>query len=420
MKKIGIADCNSFFASCEKVFNPIAMQRPVIVLSNNDGIVVAMSAEAKALGIKRGTPFFKIRHLVRHSGVMVFSSNYELYGDMSKRVFDILARRVPDIEIYSIDEAFLNYHKVREDLTELNKDIRQEVLRSTGIPVSIGIANTKTLAKIANKFAKKYKKFGGVLDLTDGYNMQRVLSAVDVEDIWGVGRRNSVKLRRNGIRTAWDLSKANEKVIKRMLTVTGLRTMLELKGIPCIEIENEPPPKKSIVSSRSFGEAITALPQLKEAVATFISRAAGKLRKQNSAAKLMYVYAMSNRFDEKAETYYAAEEIVFPIYTDLPQEMIEFGVRAAEKIFSDGVKFKKAGVMLSGIIPYDRHQTSLFESPNRSEMQAAALAMDTINKCYGANSVFFAARGTKPDWAMKRELKSPSYTTRWSDLPEVK
>ncbi|MDQ1266391.1 MAG: Y-family polymerase, partial [Bacteroidota bacterium] len=292
---IALVDCNNFYASCERVFNPKLYGKPIVVLSNNDGIIVARSDEAKALGIKMGEPLFKIQDLVRRHNIQVFSSNYTLYGDMSCRVMRVLEQYSQDVEIYSIDEAFLSlWGMERNDLTEYCRNIRNIVRQWTGITVSVGIAETKTLAKLANRIAKKNPKFGGVLNLIGDPNIEEYLKITLVEDIWGVGRQYTKFLNNHGIKTAYDFVNSNDKWIKKNMTVMGLRTCFELRGIPCIKLEYAVPAKKAIVCSRSFGKPVIEKQELHEAVSLFTTRAAEKMRRQNSAASLLTVFLRTN------------------------------------------------------------------------------------------------------------------------------
>lgn len=418
MKTIGLLDCNSFYASCERVFNPLAMVRPVVVLSNNDGIVVALTADAKKIGIKRGAPLFKIQDLVAKYNVMVFSSNYELYGDMSSRIFQIVQDYVPDLEIYSIDEGFINYYDVHDDVTEINLKLRNLVKQCTGVPVSIGLAPTKTLAKVANKFAKKYTKLNGVLDITHK-NLEQVLTLVEVSDIWGIGRRYAQKLYRNGIYNAWQLSQAKDSWVQKQLTINGLRTVMELRGIPCSGIEKEIPPKKSIVSSRTFGSPISTKHDMKEALASYLANAIGKLRKQNSATRMVYLYTREKTHFQ-TQSRYNSVNIILPYHTSLLSEILPFVDKKLDRLFKEGVIYSKAGVMLNDLIPFNHLQTSLFNNMNNEKLQTVAVAMDSLNKKYKKkNTVVLASQGLKHDWDMKRENQSPCYTTKWADILKV-
>ena len=417
---IALVDCNNFYASCERVFNPKLEGKPIVVLSNNDGMIVARSNEAKALGIKMGEPLFKVQKIVDQHGVYVFSSNYTLYGDMSMRVMRTLERFAPEVEIYSIDEAFLNFHGVeRAGLTEYCRKIRETVRQWTGIPVSIGIAETKTLAKLANRYAKKHPETGGVLNLIGEPNIDSYLEQTDTADIWGIGRQYTKALWARGITNALEFAHANSKWVRKRLTVMGLRTQQELLGRPCISIDHAPRPKKSIVSSRSFGQVTSDKQHIKEAVAYFASIAAQKLRKQKSGASLLTVFLRTNPFRD-APQYHNGALVQLPVPTDSTSELIKYAEQGVEQIFREGFEYHKVGVLLAGFVPIDRTQLQIFEPEDRARMAVVSETMDKINKDFGANTVFFAAAGTRRNWSMKREKKSPHYTTDWEDLPHVK
>jgi DNA polymerase V len=421
-QKIAIVDCNNFYASCERVFNPSLNGKPIVCLSNNDGIVIARSEEAKALGIKMGDPFFKIEHLVKKHVVNVFSSNYTLYGDLSARVMMTLETFSPEVEIYSIDEAFLKMNGIEEkNQTEYLRKIRRTLRQWLGLPVSVGMGPTKTLAKLANRLAKKDKSLEGVLNLFDYEDISPFLKQLSVEDIWGVGRQYSALLRRSNIETAYDLAQMDGNWVKKRMTVVGLRTVYELKGIPCIEIENSPPAKKSIVSSRSFGEYLTSYNEVKEAVSYFVARASEKMRSQKSACNSITVFIRTNPFKNSPQ-YYNSAEARFPYSMNSTNEMLPFAHRALEKIFRDGYYYQKVGVLLQDFINTANMQVSLFDPPNRLNKILVTELMDDINQKFGRESLYFAATGMKAKrkWEMKREKLSSHYTTRWEDLPEVK
>ncbi|MFH1050572.1 MAG: Y-family DNA polymerase [bacterium] len=417
---IALIDCNNFYASCERVFNPKLVGVPIVVLSNNDGMVIARSQEAKDVGIGMAEPLFKIQDKIKKHGVAVFSSNYTLYGDMSQRVMTILESFCPDVEIYSIDEAFLNLRGLeREDLTEYGKKIKNTIKKWTGLPVTVGIGETKTLAKIANRLGKKSKKAGGVLNLYNSKFRDTALKRTEVEDIWGVGRQYGKLLRKHGINTAFELSLANDTWIKKRMTVMGMRTVLELRGTPCIKLEYSPPPKKAIVSSRSFGKVTSSYEDVSQAVANYITRAAVKLRKQRSAARILSVFLRTNPFKTELPQYHNGVMVELPVPTDSTAELMEFATKGLVQIFKPEYKYHKAGVMLTGIIPYDRSQFAMFDSENRNRMKEVTEVMDSINERFGKETMFYASLGIKRDWSMRREMKSPNYTTNWKELPVV-
>ncbi len=419
IKAVGIIDCNSFYASCEKIFRPELATKPVVVLSNNDGIVIALSQEAKDVGIKRGSPLFQIKNIIKRYNVQVFSSNYSLYGDISQRVFSLVDSIVPDMEIYSIDEAFINFTDVNLDLGAFCRNLRMKIDKGVGIPTSIGIAKTKTLAKIANKIAKKDFSLRGVCDISKMDDISSVLKRVPVGDIWGVGWKHSERLRKSGIETAYDFTQANEKWVKKNMTVQGLRTLYELQGKPCIDISQAEPPKQSILSSRSFGRVIRSKEEILEAVATYVTRAADKMRMQSSAANLLYVFLRTSPFSQTRQ-YHNGVQIPLPVPTSATSELLAYATAGVEQIYREGFDYQKAGILLSGLVPCNLDQFSLFDPEDRQKLKKVTLAVDEINKKMGRNTVFYAAAGVKKPWEMRREFESPHYTTRWKDLPDVK
>lgn len=417
---IALVDCNNFYASCEKVFNPKLNGKPVVVLSNNDGIIIARSAEAKALGIKMGEPLFKIEHLIKKHNVNVFSSNYTLYGDMSYRVMNILEKFSPDVEIYSIDEAFVNLHGLQsKDLTEYCKTIRKTILQWTGLPVSVGVAYTKTLAKVANHKAKKEPKYEGVCSFIGDEKVEDYLKNTEVEDIWGVGRQYAKLLKRNGIDNAFQLTKADDKWIRKNMTVMGLRTVYELRGQSCINLEYFRPAKKAIISSRSFGRATHVKEEVFEAVATFTSRAAEKMRRQRTAANMMSVFLRTNPFNNTPQ-YHKGVLIQLPVPLTATNELLFYAEKGMEKIFRDGFDYKKVGVMLAGLVPKANAQQGLFDTVDREKLDIVTKVVDQLNDDLGTNALFFASCGTKKVWKTIVEKKSPRYTTNWDELPLVK
>ena len=416
---IALADCNNFYASCERVFNPKLQGKPIIVLSNNDGMIIARSNEAKAVGIKGGVPLFQVKNLVEKYGVFVFSSNYTLYGDMSHRVMSTFERFSPEIEIYSIDEAFIHLGGFESrGLEAYSREIKSTVQQWTGIPVSIGIAATKTLAKMANNIAKKNPQFNGVLNLYDKSNIDSFLQMVDVEDVWGVGRQYSKLLYLNNIYTAYDLANANDKWIRKKMSVMGQRTVLELRGIPCIESELMPQPKQSIISSRSFGKTTTSKQDVMEAVALYTTRAAEKLRSQKSVANVISVFIRTNPFKNSPQ-YHNGCTAQLPVATDTTSEMLFYSSRSAEQIFKEGFQYHKVGVMLSDIIPKNQVQDSLFDTVDRVKSDKISALVDKINHNYGSGTIFLASCGISRNWKMKSDFKSKRFTTNWQELPEV-
>lgn len=416
---IALVDCNNFYASCERVFNPKLWGVPVVVLSNNDGMIVARSNEAKALGIKMGEPLFKVQNLVKKYGVKVFSSNYVLYGDMSCRVMNCLSQYSPDVEIYSIDEAFLNLKGFESrNLVKYGTDLRNTVKQWTGIPVSIGIAKTKTLAKLANHIAKKDPKFKGVLNIYYEDDVNEFLKRTEVSDIWGVGRQYTKLLNNHNIKTAYDFIQLDDNWIKKKMTVMGLRTAMELRGIPCITLETSPSPKKAIISSRSFSKLTSNKQDIRESVAFFTSIAAQKLRKQRSAASLLTVFLRTNPFKDIPQ-YHNGVLVQLPLPTDSTSEMISYAMKGVEQVFREGFQYQKVGVMLAGIVPRDRNQYVLFDRLDRERMDKISDVIDEINKEMGAWTISFAATGTNRNWKTRADMKSPRYTTNWDELLKV-
>jgi len=413
-----LADCNNFYVSCERVFNPRLEGKPVVVLSNNDGCVIARSEEAKAIGIAMGVPLFKIRDLIESKGVHVFSSNYALYGDMSRRVMESLRQFTPEVEVYSIDEAFLNLSGIQcEDLAGYARQIRASVKQWTGIPISIGIAETKTLAKLANRAAKKLIG-NGVLDLTALQAAARteLLSRIAVEDVWGIGPAISRVLKERKILTALDLREANVRWIKVVFGIVTVRTVLELQGTPCMPLEFQPPSKKSICVSRSFGRPVDSLSELQESVSSYSSRAAEKARRLGLAAGSLSVFVHTNRFKDEPQ-YNNAASLSLPVATADTQELLQCALRGLARIFKDGFRYAKAGVLLNDLVPDSRAQPDLFDERDRDRARRLMKAMDLLNADMGAGTVHFASTGIRKPWQAKFQRRSPRYTTRWQELP---
>lgn len=422
MPVFALVDCNNFYASCEKLFRPDLKDTPVVVLSNNDGCVVARSREAKSLGIKMGVPVFQIKAEMQRHGIFAFSSNYALYADLSSRVMRTLEEMAPRVEVYSIDEAFLDLTGIESaiSLVEFGQQVRARIGHWIGITVCVGIAPTKTLAKLANHAAKKYPATQGVVDLTNPDRQRRLLALVPVDDVWGVGRRLSKRLNALGITTALDLANASPRAIRDQFSVVLERTVRELNGESCIELEEIPPTKKQIVCSRSFGEKVTQFELLREAVCEYATRATEKLRKEQQQAKVMTVFIRTSPFKDNEPQYSssASGELLIPSCDT--RDFIELANHLLKRIWKDGFRYAKAGVMLSDFYDPGMFQPGLFDDVStRSNSQQLMSVLDTINQS-GAGKVFFAGQGTKKDWSMKREHLSPAYTTRWDQLPRVK
>jgi len=415
-----LVDCNNFYVSCERVFNPRLIGKPVIVLSNNDGCAVARSNEAKALGIKMGVPVFQIKDIIKKNNVQVYSSNYALYGDMSQRVMQTLTQFTPEMEIYSIDEAFLdisNFNRI--DLAEYGRKIKTTVEKWTGIPVSVGIANNKTLAKIANRLAKYSKKANGVLDLSNSKYLDKALESVEVGDVWGVGRRYAKFLTANGINNAKQLRDADDKFIKKKMGIVGLRLLNELRGISCYPLEQSPPRKKSIAVSRTFKKGIESLDEMHEAVAAYVSSGAEKLRKEKSVAGVLIVYVMTNRFQENY--YYNSTTINLPVRTSDTPELIRYAREGLRKIYKKGCQYKKAGILFNDLGYEELVQASFFDAVDRIRSKKLMKAVDVINGDMGSGIIQYGAVGLSHDqnWKTAFNQRSRFFTTHWDQLLEV-
>ena len=418
MMEFALVDCNNFYVSCERAFNPSLNGKPVVVLSNNDGCAVARSEEAKRY-IGMGAPIFKLMDLVKKHNIHLYSSNYTLYADMSQRVKEVLADFSPNIEPYSIDESFLLLSGDKKlDLDEYGIEMRNKVLQWTGIPTSVGIGPTKTLAKIANKLAKKNRMCQGVLDITNHSRIKDLLASVEVDDVWGVGWEYAKLLKRNGIKTALDLRNANETWIRKKMTVQGLRTVLELRGISCIELEESVPDKKQIVNSRSFGKDLDKYQDVSEAIASYASRVAEKLRKQDSISGHISVWIQTNGFKDEPQ-YSNSISCRLPEPTSYTPLLIKYALHLLKKIYKRGYKYKKAGVMLMDLVPAENTQFNLFTKIDHSRNAKLMEAFDKINSSWGSQTIRSAASGVARPWAMKRSRISPEYTTCWDEILRV-
>ncbi len=415
-----LIDCNNFYVSCERVFDRRLAKRAAVVLSNNDGCVVARSNEAKALGIGMGVPVYQVREVIEKHGVEVYSSNYTLYGDMSRRVMSVLGRFAPEMEVYSIDEAFLDLSGFAgRDLEPYGREIQRTVRQWTGIPVSIGIARTKTLAKIANRIAKKSPRANGVLNLVDSPWLERALEHTEVGDIWGVGPAHAKRLKKRGVNTALDLRGADDGWIKRNMSVMGLRTAWELREIACYGLEAEPPEQKGLAVSRSFGHRIEKLEELREAVAMYVTRASEKLRARRLAAGTMIVFVMTNLFSKTEPRYFNSRTVNLPVATNNTMELIAYALPAVEALFRPGCRFKKAGVMMENLVNEKHIQGNLFDHIDRDRSRRLMQTVDRINQTLVSDSLQWAATGTKRPWKTKFEKRSPRYTTCWNELLEI-
>ncbi|EAA8653483.1 Y-family DNA polymerase [Salmonella enterica] len=416
-----LADVNSFYASCEKVFRPDLRNKPVVVLSNNDGCVIARSKEAKRLGIKMGVPWFQLKMTQFPEPVITFSSNYELYASMSNRVMSHLEELAPRVEQYSIDEMFLDVSGIDSciDFEDFGRQLREHVRNGTGLTIGVGMGPTKTLAKSAQWASKEWPQFGGVLALTTGNprRTEKLLSLQPVEEIWGVGRRISRKLSTMGITTALQLARANPAFIRKNFNVVLERTVRELNGVSCISLEEAPSPKQQIICSRSFGERVTTYEALRQAICQHAERAAEKLRGERQFCRHIAVFVKTSPFAVN-EAYYgnvASEKLLLP--TRDTRDIISAAVKALDSIWLDGHRYAKAGVMLNDFTPSGVSQLNLFdEEQPRAQSDELMKVLDRINHS-GKGKIWLAGRGIAPEWQMKRDMLSPAYTTRWSDIP---
>jgi len=415
-----LADCNNFFVSCERVFNPGLNGRPVIVLSNNDGCAVSRSNEAKALGISMGVPLFKIRDIVEKHHVAVFSSNFALYGDMSRRIHQTLRQLAPAIEIYSIDEAFLDLRGLeRTDLDAFARKASAMCFKNTGIPVSVGVAPTKTLAKIASKHCKKRPELQGGYFLHQKEDIREMLKTVPVEDIWGIGRRYSQKLNSYGVYTAADFVTLPPEWVKKEMSINGLRTQNELKGESCIDFLDFVPPKKQICVSRSFAREMVDFGNLSEQVSLFTAMVCEKLRRQKSACHQVIVFLLTNRFKEDAPQQYESRMFTFPVAASSTLEINRVVLKELSFLYRKGYGYKKAGVILTGIIPDDAVQLNLYDNTDRMKHSRLMKVMDQVNERIGHGTLAVATE-SREGIKMNRQRLSPQYTTKWTDIPVVK
>lgn len=416
MPTFALVDCNNFYVSCERVFQPKLEGVPVLVLSNNDGCAIARSAEVKALGVKMGEPYFKLRPLIREHRIQIRSSNYALYGDMSARVDSVLADFAATIENYSIDESFLDLTSMPGDLVAYGREVRATVKRWTGIPTCVGIGPTKTLAKLANAIAKDRPDMAGVCDLRLPEARAALLPTMSAGKVWGIGPAYVERLRAMGIATAADLAAMEPPLARELLTVVGQRTVLELRGVACISLELEPPPKKVTAVTRSFGKAVTTLAEMREAVSFYATRAGEKLRRAGQAAGHMSVFMHTNRFNDDPRRS-ASGAVRFAEPTNDTTALVAGALRVAKAIWRDGFRYSKAGVILTDLTAAGRGQAALFTEDRRDPR--LMLAMDRINQKMGRGTLFPAAAGTHRKWFLKAEHHSPRYTTRWEDLPRA-
>lgn len=416
----GLADCNNFFVSCERVFNPSLNGRPVIILSNNDGCVISRSNEAKALGIKMGQPFYQLKDFIARNNVSVFSSNYVLYSDMSLRVQKTLQSLVPATEVYSVDESFLELRGIPEEkLDELGHRISYIVQRNTGIPISVGISPTKTLAKIASKLCKQYPKLKGSCFMHRPQDIQKVLSKFPIEDVWGIGRRFSTMLKSRNILTASDFTKQSVDWVQSLMHIGGVKTWRELNGTPCIEFEEYRKDKQQITVSRSFGKELSDIESVEQQIALFTSMAAEKLRKQNSLCNTLIVFMCTNRHRKDHPQRFVNQLIPLKVATDSTLELVNVATKTVREIFRKPYLYKKAGVILSDIQSNECMQTVLFDDVDHDKHARLMNALDKINQKQGHHSVVVASAGFE-GIRMNRQHLSPNYTSEWDEIIQIK
>jgi DNA polymerase V len=415
MQAIGLIDCNNFYVSCERVFQPKLRKRPVVVLSNNDGCIIARSNEAKAIGLKMGAPLFKAQDIIEEHSVAVYSSNYALYGDMSHRVMEALHEFTPDVEVYSIDEAFMRLDDDCQSFHARGTNIREKVLKWTGIPVSVGIGQTKTLAKIASHLAKKDAAQQGVLDLTPVDVQSEALEQTPVQEVWGVGPAYSKLLRAAGITTARKLRDADRRWIRQRMTVVGARIVEELRGVSCLPLEQCPSRRKSLTCSRSFGIPVISLAELRESVALYLSRAAERLRRFRLAAGVITIFINTNRFSTEPQ-YGNSVTYELAYSTDSTKELLEWALKGLESIYRAGYRYKKAGVILNQLVPADQLSRRFFGDESFERSRRVLKAMDEINRKHGRDTVRFGAAQPNGRWQTKFLKRSQCYTTCLKDV----
>ena len=416
-KKIALIDCNSFYVSCERLFNPKIRKKPVVVLSNNDGCIISRSNEAKTLGIKMGEPYFKEKEIIVKNNVQVFSSNYSLYGDISRRVMRTLKRFNSDIEIYSIDEAFLDLSNYSDkEVEKVGHEIRSIVLKWTGIPTSIGIAKTKTLSKVANHIAKK--KQSGVVSLIGIKNIDPILEKVEINDVWGVGRQLTKFYQKNGIYNAKQLKNKSNSWIKKNSNVLGSRTAMELRGISCIDLETTVSKRKSCVVSRSFGKRVESFQQLKEAIANYSLNASEKIRSESLVTKSITVFIRTSPFQNRFGFYSNSKTIDLPIATNNSIEIVKTALNALEAIFKNGYRYQKSGVMLSHLSDSSNNK-NLFSSEKDEKINNLMKSIDNTNYRYGRSTLSLASAGVQKRWNMRKEYSSKIDTADFYSLPKI-
>ncbi len=414
--KVALIDCNSFYVSCERLFNPKIDKKPVVVLSNNDGCVISRSAEAKKIGIKMGEPYFKVKELVKRNSIFIFSSNYALYGDISRRVMKTLKSFSDKIEIYSIDEAFVDLSHISEkDIENYAKKIRKRILRWTGIPTSIGISSTKTLSKVANHIAKKEKT--GVIYLKE--NIDERLKNFNISDVWGVGKQLSKLYIKNGIDTAYKLKNISNSWVKKSTNVLGAKTVMELRGISCIDLETQETKRKSCCVSRSFGKKVESLEKLEESITTHCLNAAEKIRNDNQITRSVTIFIRTSPFDKNRKYYSNSITMDLPIATDNSLELVKVSINGLKKIYRYGYFYQKTGIILSKLKEQSEKEFNLLAPIMENKSQTLMKAIDSTNAKYGRNAISIAQAGINNSWKMRRDHSSKIDTASFDFLPKI-
>ena len=414
-KTFALIDCNAFYVSCERVFNPQLNNKPVVALSNNDSCIIARSKEAKALGIKMGVPLFKVKDVIQKEKVIVFSSNYTLYADMSRRVMNVISEFAPSIEIYSIDEAFIELTGFKLDYEEYAKNLRSTILRCTGIPVSIGIGTTKTLAKVANHIAKDDETLNGICSLVDVQNIDSILKQTKVEEVWGIGRQLSKKLTHQGVYNAKLLKYSDDQWIRKMMSINGLKTATELRGISCLPLQEFSVTRKSCCTTRTFGEPLMKLEDVEQAMTTFARRATERIRSEGLVASSVSAFLRTSPFDRRNKYYSNSDSVALHTPTCDTIMVVHSALSVVKKIFKEGYKYKKGGVLLSGFYTKGTEPPSLFSS-SKKESHNLMLTIDNINQRYGNDTIQMASECHHTKWKQKRKNCTQSYTTQASKL----
>lgn len=421
-----LVDVNNFYVSCERVFAPKLEDVPMVVLSNNDGCAVARSAEVKALGVKMGTPWFQMKDLAKQHGIQAYSSNYTLYGDMSGRVVEVLRKFTPNLEVYSIDESFLQIETVLKqyaDPTSLGQIIKQDVKDTTGLPVCVGIGASKTLAKLANHLAKKNTQFGGVCDISSMSKevLYQWMAETVVGEVWGIGGKTAKKLKELKINSVFDLVQISPQAMRQQFGVVIERICYELRGVSCLQLEEVAPAKQQIISSRSFGKPVTLMEELAESVATHAARGAEKLRSQKSVTGALTIFVQTNPHKPFEPQHHQSITVVLSDPSDNTLTLTSAALKGLKQIYKAGFKYKKAGVILNLLADKPTMQQSLFDDMEVKGKSAGLMkAMDSINSRFGNAAIKTAASGTKQDWQMRSSNRSPNYTTQWDELPVVR